>query len=85
MTFRVRYIPIKDGDLVDLGTAGSLTSRLAYYATKPQHIVIGYKPGPGPRAAGWLVVLVDEAAKPHTKRPRRLRNSRAVPTEGSEA
>jgi hypothetical protein len=77
-TMRVRYIPIKDGDLLDLGDTAPQTT--SYYATKKPHIILGYKPGPGPKAAGWLVVLVDESVKgrgavqPHKRRePRTLK------------
>ena len=79
MTYRVRYIPIADGDQIELGDT-SVPTR-SYYATKPQHLIVGYKPGPGPQARGWLVVLVDEQAKPATKRPRKLRVSRQADGE----
>jgi hypothetical protein len=68
---RIRFIPVKDGDAIDLGDTGVPTT--SYYATKPKHLILGFKPGPGPKAAGWLVVLVDEDAKPRTRRPRKLR------------
>jgi hypothetical protein len=71
MASRIRFIPVKDGDLVDLGDTSTPTT--AYYARKPKHLILGFKPGPGPKAVGWLVVLVDEDAKPKTQRPRKLR------------
>ena len=78
MRYRVKYIPIKDGDELELGSTGSPTSARAYYATKPDHLIIGFKPGPGPRAVGWLVVLVNEEARPVSKRPRRVISRRAT-------
>jgi len=71
MASTVRFIAIKDGDVLELGDAAPQTT--SYYATKPKHVILGFKPGPGPRATGWLVVLVDEAAKPKTRRPHLLR------------
>ena len=68
---RIRFIPVKDGDAIDLGDT-SVPTR-SYYASKPKHLILGFKPGPGPKASGWLVVLVDEDAKPKTARPRKLR------------
>lgn len=58
---RVRFIPVKDGDVVELGDTGPLHT--SHYATRTPHIVIGFKPGPGPQANGWLVILVDEAVR----------------------
>ena len=71
MALRVRFIPVKDGDQIELGDT-SLPTR-SYYATKPKHLILGFKPGPGPRATGWIVVLIDEKARPRTAQPRKLR------------
>jgi hypothetical protein len=80
MTFkarRVRFIPIADGDIVDLGDTGPITT--SYYATKMPHQILGFKPGPGPRPTGWLVVLVDENAKGKgSRQPARRRALKAV-------
>lgn len=64
---RVRFIPVKDGDLLELGgtsvpgaTVGSNGYHEQFMARYP-HTVIGFKPGAGPKAVGWLVVLVDDA------------------------
>ena len=74
---RVRFIPVRDGDVVELGESGPLTTN--YYATKTPHIVIGFKPGPGPRAEGWIVMLVDEEAKGRrSRRPVKRRPLKAV-------
>jgi hypothetical protein len=74
---RVRFIPVSDGDVVDLGATGPLQT--SYYATRTPHIVIGFKPGPGPKATGWLVVLVDEEAKGQgNRRPAKRRSLWAV-------
>ena len=71
----IRFIPVKDGDVVELGdTAPNTTS---YYATRPRHIYLGFKPGAGPQAAGWIVVLVDNEA-PAASKPIKRRSLRAV-------
>lgn len=67
---RARFIPIKDGDVVELGNTG-------LPGIAGTHTIIGFKPGPGPRAEGWLVVLVNEAASVHS-RPHKRRALRAV-------
>ena len=61
----VRYIPIRDGDVVELGDCGQLTT--SYYASHPRHTLLGFKPGPLSKPAGWIVVLVDEAAAPASR------------------
>jgi hypothetical protein len=69
-TKRVRFIPIKDGDLLELNATtvpGAKTTDFAYLAQRDfPHTVIGFKAAPGTRVAGWLVVLVDETAEKRT-------------------
>jgi hypothetical protein len=68
----VRFIPVANGDVVELGdTAPNTTS---FYASRPRHIYLGFKPGAGPRANGWIVVLVDESA-PAASKPIKRRSS----------
>jgi hypothetical protein len=69
---RVRFVPIRDGDEIALGD--TLPPSGSYYATNARHLLVGFKPGPGPKASGWLVVLVDESAKPKTHQPRKIRS-----------
>jgi hypothetical protein len=64
---RVRFIPVKDGDIVELGDSG-------LPAIAGRHKLIGFKPGPGPRPNGWIVVLIDEAA-PKKGMPRKHRSA----------
>ena len=71
-TGTVRFIPVKDGDQVELGDTGPNTT--SFYASRPRHIYLGFKPGVGPRATGWLVILVDEAA-PTASKPSKHRTS----------
>jgi hypothetical protein len=74
---RVRFIPVEDGDIVDLGHTGPVQT--SYYATKTPHLLVGFKPGPGPRPSGWLVVLVDDQVKGrHARQPSKRRSLKAV-------
>ena len=66
---RVRFIPVKDGDIIELGDSGMPGIAGA-------HKLIGFKPGPGPKAAGWIVVLVEESA-PAKGMPHKRRSSAA--------
>lgn len=60
-----KFIPIKDGTAVELGNTG-------IPGVSGIHKILGFKPGPGPQARGWLVVLVQEDAAAAGK-PRRRR------------
>lgn len=46
-----KFIPIKDGTAIELGNTG-------IPGVSGIHKILGFKPGPGPQARGWLVVLV---------------------------
>lgn len=71
----VRYIPIKDGDVVELGDTAPHSFSL--YAAHSRHILLGFKPGTGPKASGWIVVLVQDDA-PEASKPVRRRTRKAV-------
>lgn len=77
---RVRFIPVKDGDLLELGgtsVPGATTGNNDYvegHMIRYPHTVIGFKPGTGPKAFGWLVVLVDDrytSSQPVKRREKR--------------
>lgn len=79
---RVRFIPIKDGDFLELGgtaVPGATVGASGYvdqFMNRYPHTVIGFKPGTGPKAVGWLVVLVDDrytSSQPVKRREKRLR------------
>jgi hypothetical protein len=62
-TRRVKFIPVKDGDLIDMGDTGLL-------GVSNTHKLVGFKAAGGKKLGGWLVILVDEAVKagrPHKK------------------
>jgi hypothetical protein len=80
---RVRFIPVKDGDLLELGgtaVPGATIPTSGYpeqFMARYPHTVIGFKPGTGPRAFGWLVVLVNDhftSSQPVKRREKRLRS-----------
>jgi hypothetical protein len=65
---RVKFIPIKDGDLVEMGATSIPGAAYGGGLGFPEqamerypHTFLGFKPGTGPKATGWIVVLVDEA------------------------
>lgn len=80
---RVKFIPVKDGDRVELGATSVPGATFAGHGYSQQvlerypHTLIGFKPGTGPKAFGWLVVLVDEA-HPSSQPVKRRQRSRSV-------
>lgn len=64
-----RFIWIENGTEVDLGDTG-------IPGVSGAHKLVGFKPAPGRKVGGWLVVLVNQQAqksKPHIVRLRKLR------------
>jgi hypothetical protein len=62
----VRFIPVKDGDVVELGDTAGLSSPNGWTRRTP-HIILGFKPGTAAQPRGWLVILVNEDAHPRSK------------------
>jgi hypothetical protein len=60
----VQFIPIKQGDILEVGDMG-------LFGITGKNKLVGFKPGPAGKRQGWLVILVDEESKerPHHKRP----------------
>jgi hypothetical protein len=57
----VRFVPIKDGDVIDDGSDSVFAKR---NSTKTVNHLVGFKPGRAGQREGWLVYLV------HTEAPR---------------
>ena len=59
----VRFIPIKHGGRVYIGNIG-------IFGVSGRHDFIGFKPAPGKKRAGWMVVLIDPKSgnRPHGAR-----------------
>lgn len=74
----VRFVPIQDGDVVELGdTSPNAIGGYGFYHRWPAHLLLGFKAGPAGKRSGWIVVLVDEQAAPGSK-PIKHRSLRAV-------
>lgn len=71
----VRFIPVKDGDVVELGDTGPAIVNNTY--SHPIHYLLGFKPGTAGKPQGWIVVLVDETA-PNASKPIKRRTRLAV-------
>jgi hypothetical protein len=54
---RVEFMPIKDGDIIDL------MERVGDHTVVHQ---LGFKPGPARTRSGWLVLLVHEGDQSYT-------------------
>ena len=60
MNRTVRFIPIKHGDMIDLGDIGIVgVSGTSKY--------LGFKPGRARKREGWLVVAVASKHKPYRR------------------
>ena len=57
----VRFIPIKDGDILDDGSDSQYAKR---FDSKTVNHLVGFKPGRAGQREGWLVYLV------HTEVPK---------------
>ncbi len=55
-TKRIRFIPVKNGDLMDIGDLGIV-------GVSGKNKYLGFKPAPGRKLAGWIVVALDEEDK----------------------
>jgi len=65
----VRFIWVENGTEVDLGDTG-------IPGVSGAHKLVGFKPAPGRKVGGWLVVLINQQSpknKPHIVRLRKLR------------
>jgi hypothetical protein len=60
MEGRVQFIPVKHGGGLDTGNLG-------IFGVSGNHKYLGFKPAPGRKREGWLVVLVTDTGK----KPRR--------------
>ncbi len=58
----VKFIPINHGSKIDLGDIG-------YAGISGKHKILGFKPAPGKKREGWIVVLVRDGAG---DKPRRI-------------
>lgn len=61
MNATVKFIPVKHGTEVDLGNIG-------IFGVSGLHKYLGFKPAPGRKCAGWIVVLVNGGPPPKRKR-----------------
>lgn len=62
----VKFIPIKHGDVIDMGDSGMV-------GVSGSHKIIGFKPAPGKALGGWLVMLIDPTRKATPQKRRALR------------
>lgn len=59
MTKTVKFIPVKHGDLIDIGNTGLL-------GVSGDSKLVGFKPGRAGKREGWLVVLSsNDSGCPH--------------------
>jgi hypothetical protein len=57
MTGEIRFIPVKHGGRFDTG------GNLGIWGVSGDHRIIGFKPAPGRKREGWLVVLINDKHK----------------------
>lgn len=69
---RVKFIPVSNGDLIDLPTRSYNSYNTKHYDDAGHSHLVGFKPGRAGRAEGHLVYLVHEAvsAKQHVRKVR---------------
>ena len=72
MKYLIRFIPVENGTEVDLGELGIVTN-VHYYMRERPHKLLGFRPTPGKKIAGHLVVAIALEGKQRSKAPRRLR------------
>lgn len=68
MRYVIKFIPVENGTEVDLGDSGIV-------GVSGRHKLLGFRPMPGRKVAGHIVVAVAQEGKRGTKAsaPRRLR------------
>ena len=75
MRYVIKFIPVENGTEVDLGDVGMPVDESWPAYKKRPHKLLGFRPAPGRKVAGHVVVAVAQEGKRGTKAsaPRRLR------------
>ena len=75
MKWTVKFVKVRNGDVIEWGDTANAGVRSGWNFEDSRHKFLGFKSGPGPRAEGWLVFLVQEGKG---QRPHRVRGRSAA-------